>query len=82
MLRHLGEKAAAGRLEKAVAQVIREGKQVTYDLKDDRNDPTAVGTREMTDAIISKIKPIKPRGKKREPVHEAAASTAATGEME
>ena len=25
---------------------------MTYDLKDDRNDPTAVGTREMGDAII------------------------------
>jgi isocitrate dehydrogenase (NAD+) len=82
MLRHLGEKAAANRLEKAVAQVIREGKQVTYDLKDDRNDPTAVGTREMTDAIIARIKPIKPRGKKKAPVAEAAASAAATGEME
>ncbi len=52
MLEHLGESAAAQRLEKAVAQVIREGKNVTYDLKKDRNDPTAVGTREMGQAII------------------------------
>ncbi len=44
------------RLEKAVADVIAEGKHVTYDLKADRNDPTAVGTREMADAIISKLK--------------------------
>jgi isocitrate dehydrogenase (NAD+) len=29
---------------------------VTYDLKDDRNDPTAVGTREMGQAIIQKLK--------------------------
>ncbi len=64
MLEHLGEKTAANRLEKAVAAVIREGKSVTYDLKSDRNDPTAVGTREMADAIIAKIKPIKLRGKK------------------
>jgi isocitrate dehydrogenase (NAD+) len=32
--------------------VIREGKDVTYDMKPNRNDPTAVGTREMADAII------------------------------
>lgn len=56
MLRHLGETQAADRLEKAVADVIREGKDVTYDLKADRNDPTAVGTREMGQAIIAKLK--------------------------
>jgi isocitrate dehydrogenase (NAD+) len=55
MLRHLGETEAADRLEKAVADVIREGKNVTYDLKTDRNDPTAVGTREMGQAIIKKL---------------------------
>jgi isocitrate dehydrogenase (NAD+) len=52
MLEHLGEKSAAQRLEKAIAKVIREGKSVTYDMKPDRNDPTAVGTREMGQAII------------------------------
>ena len=36
----------------AVARVIAEGRDVTYDLKPDRDDPTAVGTSEMTDAII------------------------------
>ncbi len=56
MLRYLGEVEAADRLEKAVADVIREGKQVTYDLKMDRNDPTAVGTKEMGGAIIKKIR--------------------------
>jgi len=55
MLRHLGENEAADRLNKAVADVIAEGKSVTYDLKDDRNDPTAVGTAEMADAIIAKL---------------------------
>lgn len=55
MLRHLGGIEAANRLEKAVADVIREGKDVTYDLKADRNDPTAVGTREMGQAIIAKL---------------------------
>jgi len=56
MLRHLGKTAEADRLENAVAQVIAEGKRVTYDLKADRDDPTAVGTSEMADAIIDKIK--------------------------
>jgi isocitrate dehydrogenase (NAD+) len=56
MLQYLGETEAAKRLEKAVADVIREGKSVTYDLKDDRNDPSAVGTREMGQAIIQKLK--------------------------
>ena len=55
MLKHLNETKAAERLEKAVATVIAEGKSVTYDLKPDRNDPTAVGTREMADAIIAKL---------------------------
>jgi len=55
MLRHLKEDEAANRLEKAVADVIREGKYVTYDLKPYRDDPTAVGTREMAEAIIKKL---------------------------
>lgn len=56
MLRHLKETAAADRLENAVAAVIAEGKDVTFDMKEDRNDPTAVGTREMADAICAKMK--------------------------
>jgi isocitrate dehydrogenase (NAD+) len=55
MLRHLKEYDAADRLERAVAAVIAEGKYVTYDMKPDRNDPTAVGTSEMADAIIRKL---------------------------
>ena len=56
MLQYIGEDDAAHRLEKAVADVIREGKDVTYDLKPERNDPTAVGTKEMGQAIIKKLK--------------------------
>lgn len=56
MLQHLGKKTEAKRLEDAVAAVIAEGKDVTYDMKEDRDDPTAVGTKEMADAIIRKIK--------------------------
>ncbi len=55
MLRYLKEEDAADRLEKAIAAVILEGKDVTYDMKPDRNDPTAVGTSEMADAIIAKL---------------------------
>lgn len=55
MLRYLGEESAADRLEKAVSAVIQEGRFVTYDLKDNRDDPMAVGTREMTQAICQKL---------------------------
>ena len=58
MLRHIGKQAEADKLEKAVASVIAEGKDVTYDMKQNRDDPTAVGTQEMADAIIKKIKSI------------------------
>jgi isocitrate dehydrogenase (NAD+) len=55
MLEYLGEKAAAAKLERAVADVIAEGKSVTYDMKADRNDPTAVGTRQMAEAICRRM---------------------------
>lgn len=55
MLRHLGENEAAQKVEDAVAAVIAEGKSVTYDMKADRNDPTAVGTAEFADAVITKM---------------------------
>jgi isocitrate dehydrogenase (NAD+) len=55
MLDHLGEGDAAQRLEAAVAAVIREGKDVTYDMKPSRDDPTAVGTSQYADAIIAQL---------------------------
>jgi isocitrate dehydrogenase (NAD+) len=55
MLRHLGERQAAERVEAAVARVIAEGHSVTYDLKPTRDDPSAVGTQEMADAIIAAL---------------------------
>jgi isocitrate dehydrogenase (NAD+) len=55
MLRHLDEAEAAERLESAIADVIREGASVTYDMKPSRDDPTAVGTSEVADAIIDKM---------------------------
>ncbi len=55
MLEWLGEKEAATRLERAVATVIREGKKLTYDFKPTPNDLSAVGTREMGEAILKKL---------------------------
>ena len=56
MLRHLGETEAADRLENAVEAIIEEGKYVTYDMKPQRDDPTAVGTQEMADAICARLR--------------------------
>jgi len=56
MLEYLGEQSAAERLDRAVAAVIAEGKNVTYDLKPDRDDPSAVGTSQMADAIIAAMR--------------------------
>jgi isocitrate dehydrogenase (NAD+) len=56
MLRYLKETEAADRMEGAIADVIREGRSVTYDMKPHRDDPTAVGTSEVADAIIEKLK--------------------------
>ena len=55
MLDYLEETDAADRLEAAIAAVIDEGKSVTYDMKPSRDDPTAVGTSEVADAIIEKL---------------------------
>ncbi len=56
MLRHLGESQAADKIEKAVAEIIKEGKSVTYDMKspDDPNPP--VGTQEVAEALVERIK--------------------------
>jgi isocitrate dehydrogenase (NAD+) len=56
MLRHIGERDAADRVEQAVAAVIKEGKNVTYDMKMSRDDPTAVGTSQVADAVIAKLR--------------------------
>jgi len=55
MLRHLGETEAADRMEHGIAAVIAEGHSVTYDMKPTRDDPTAVGTSEVADAVIDKM---------------------------
>jgi isocitrate dehydrogenase (NAD+) len=53
MLRHLGERTAAEGVEGAVADVIATGKDVTYDLRQDRDPSKAATTTGMTDAIIA-----------------------------
>jgi isocitrate dehydrogenase (NAD+) len=55
MLRHIGEREAGDRLERAIAAVVAVGKDVTYDLKPGRDDPTAVGTKEFADAVIGQL---------------------------
>ena len=55
MLEYLGERQAANMLERAIVSVIAAGERVTYDMKPDRDDPTAVGTSEMADAIIDAL---------------------------
>jgi isocitrate dehydrogenase (NAD+) len=52
MLDYLGELSAATRIQRAVADVIKEGKKVTRDL----NAEKYVGTTEMTEAIVERIK--------------------------
>jgi isocitrate dehydrogenase (NAD+) len=49
MLRHLGEQAAAERVETALRDVIAEGRQTTYDLGGE------AGTSEFADAIIARL---------------------------
>ncbi|MBM4454683.1 MAG: isocitrate/isopropylmalate dehydrogenase family protein, partial [Chloroflexi bacterium] len=55
MLEYLGEKQAAERLEKAIADVIAEGKKLTYDLKANPSETPAT-TSEVVDAVIQKLK--------------------------
>jgi isocitrate dehydrogenase (NAD+) len=56
MLRHLEEVAAADALEGAIANVIALGQNVTYDLKEKRNDPTAVGTTQVANAVVAQLR--------------------------
>jgi isocitrate dehydrogenase (NAD+) len=55
MLRYLGEAETADRVEKAVAQVIADGKNVTYDMKPNVPNARVVGTSQVADAVIEKL---------------------------
>jgi len=58
MLRYLEETSAADAMEKAIANVIALGENVTYDLKEKRDDPTSVGTSQVADAVIAQLKAV------------------------
>ncbi|HEY3073142.1 MAG TPA: isocitrate/isopropylmalate dehydrogenase family protein [Candidatus Limnocylindrales bacterium] len=49
MLRHLGETAAAERVETAIREVVADGRSVTYDLGG------TAGTSDMADAVIEQL---------------------------
>jgi isocitrate dehydrogenase (NAD+) len=49
LLRHIGEKKAAERVESAIREVIAEGKTVTYDLGG------SAGTSDFADAIVARL---------------------------
>jgi isocitrate dehydrogenase (NAD+) len=55
LLKHLGEGEASNRMERGIAEVIRKGDKVTYDLKPTRDDPSAVGTSQFADAVIEEM---------------------------
>ncbi len=56
MLNHIGEKEAASKIEKAISEIIKEGKYVTYDMKSPEDPNPPVGTQEVAEALIEKIK--------------------------
>jgi isocitrate dehydrogenase (NAD+) len=56
LLEYLGEEEAARRLEDGLAAVIARGREVTYDLRPSPDDPHAVGTRAMGEAVIGMIR--------------------------
>jgi isocitrate dehydrogenase (NAD+) len=56
MLNHIGEREAGDRLNKVISDIIEEGKDVTYDMKPNPDDPSAVGTSDVADAIIKRLK--------------------------
>jgi len=55
MLRYLGETKNADGLEEAIAEVIAEGKNVTYDMKPGIANAQVVGTSQVADAVIEKL---------------------------
>lgn len=56
MLRYIDKVKEADKLEQAVREIIKEGKFITYDLKENRNDPGACGTTQMAEAICRKLR--------------------------
>jgi isocitrate dehydrogenase (NAD+) len=50
------EVEAANALEKAISNVIALGENVTYDMKEKRDDSTSVGTSQVADAVVAQLK--------------------------
>lgn len=55
MLRYIGEGIAADKIERSLSDIIKEGKDVTYDMKPTPDDPTSIGTSQVADAIIKRL---------------------------
>jgi len=55
LLKHVGESHAGERLERTLVDIIAEGKTVTYDMKPRPDDPSAVGTSQVADAVGSRL---------------------------
>ena len=46
----------AEQIESAISQVLGEGKMVTYDVKSTSEESLVVGTKEVSDEIITRMK--------------------------
>jgi isocitrate dehydrogenase (NAD+) len=55
LLRHIGERDAAARVEAAVAAVLADGVDVTFDLRAPEDDRPAAGTFQVADAIAARL---------------------------
>lgn len=56
MLRHLGEMGAADRLDRALSETIAEGRNVTYDLLPMEERGRALGTSQVADALVERLR--------------------------
>lgn len=56
MLRHLGEMDAADRLDRALSETIAEGRNVTYDLLPMEERGRALGTSQVADALVERLR--------------------------
>lgn len=55
LLHHVGEAAAADRVETAVAELIEAGEHLTYDLRGRESSRPAAGTSELADELVARL---------------------------
>jgi isocitrate dehydrogenase (NAD+) len=55
MLRHIGEREAGDRVEAAVAELLAEGRHVTYDVRAPGDDRPAAGTFQVADEVVALV---------------------------